>query len=79
MRRFSSTDLRRRQAEVFDAAVEEPVIITARGKPTYALISVQEFNRLLKSEAGQAFAANELSDEDMDIIVDAAPDDDGED
>lgn len=73
MRRFSSTDLRRRRAEVFGAADEEPVIITVRGKPTYALISFQEFNRLTR--LGRDLAAEDKPDKDSEGLKGALPDD----
>ena len=48
IRTFSARDFTRDVSAAKRAAAEGPVLITDRGEPSYALLSFQEYQRLLR-------------------------------
>ncbi|MFV0434665.1 MAG: type II toxin-antitoxin system Phd/YefM family antitoxin [Leucobacter sp.] len=48
------------------AAAEEPVVITDRGKPTFVLVSIDEYRRL-RDDSGQSLLNRLSIDDDIDV------------
>jgi prevent-host-death family protein len=64
MTRFSLTDLSNRSGEVVEAAFRGPVEITHRGKRRFVLLTVEEYDRLVRAaDTRQAFHADDLPEE----------------
>lgn len=49
MREFSTGDLNKAVGDVTDAARHEPVVITRHRKPRYVLMSIEHYERIMKS------------------------------
>jgi prevent-host-death family protein len=71
MKTYSLTDARNRHGEVFDQAIQEPVMLTKQSRPSHVILSAQAYeqitNRLTELEDlawGQA-AQNNLSQSSM--------------
>jgi prevent-host-death family protein len=52
MQTFTSLDLQQRTGDVQRAATQEPIVVTAYGKPRNVVMSVEEFRRL-KTRVGE--------------------------
>ena len=64
MTQFSLTDLSNRSGEVVEAAFRGPVEITHRGKRRFVLLTVEEYDRLVRAaDTRQAFHADDLPEE----------------
>ncbi len=46
--RYSTSDLSRKSGDIIARALQGPITITQRGKPRLILMSVEEYNRLIK-------------------------------
>ncbi len=46
--RYSTSDLSRKSGDIIARALQGPITITQRGKPRLIMMSVEEFNRLIK-------------------------------
>ncbi|NJM68299.1 MAG: type II toxin-antitoxin system Phd/YefM family antitoxin [Acaryochloris sp. RU_4_1] len=71
MKTYSLTDARNRHGEVFDQAIQEPVMLTKQSRPSHVILSAQAYeqitNRLTELEDlawGQA-TQNNLSQSSM--------------
>lgn len=49
MREFSTGDLNKAVGDVTDAARREPVVITRHNKPRYVLMSIEHYERLMRT------------------------------
>ena len=50
MRRFTTADLNKQVGAITDAALREPVVITHHRRPRFILMSVDEYDRLTKTQ-----------------------------
>jgi prevent-host-death family protein len=48
MQRYTLTDTRDRNSEVFEQAAIEPVVVTQRSQPSHVIMSADAYQRLLK-------------------------------
>lgn len=48
MQRYTLTDTRDRNSEVFEKAAIEPVVVTQRSQPSHVIMSADAYQRLLK-------------------------------
>ena len=48
MQRYTLTDTRDRNSEVFEKAAIEPVLVTQRSQPSHVIMSADAYHRLLK-------------------------------
>lgn len=48
MQRYTLTDTRDRNSEVFEKAAIEPVLVTQRSQPSHVIMSADAYQRLLK-------------------------------
>ena len=46
---FTKTDMKRRSGTIIAEASREPIIITVRNKPTVAILSAEEYDRMIDS------------------------------
>lgn len=63
---ITSTELQRNVGVYTDKAMQEPLIITCRGRERLALISIDDFHRLRRLDDREVFKAKDLPD---DIIL----------
>ena len=61
MKEFTAQDLQTRVGEVQDAALQEPIAITHRGRKRHVLMSYVEFERLKKA-APRVYTMSEIPD-----------------
>jgi prevent-host-death family protein len=48
MQRYTLTDTRNRNSEVFEKAAIEPLVVTQRSQPSHVIMSANTYQRLLK-------------------------------
>ncbi|WP_375554680.1 type II toxin-antitoxin system Phd/YefM family antitoxin [Roseovarius mucosus] len=60
---ITSTELQRNLGVYTDKAMQEPLIITCRGRERLALISIDDFNRLKRLEDREVFRAEDLPED----------------
>jgi len=63
MRQFSTVELTQKIGDVTHAASRAPVAITHHRKPRFILMSIEDYERLMKPETRQAWAASEVPDD----------------
>jgi PHD/YefM family antitoxin component YafN of YafNO toxin-antitoxin module len=65
--KVSSAEFIKNYGTLADKALQEPVTITRNGRDRLVLISSEEYGRL-RASYRRAFRAEELSDEDIELI-----------
>ncbi|MDQ0467950.1 type II toxin-antitoxin system Phd/YefM family antitoxin [Labrys wisconsinensis] len=70
MARVSSAEFQKNIGKWQDAALKEPVIITRNGRDRFALVDVEEYERL-KLRDRKALLVTELSEEEINLILTA--------
>jgi prevent-host-death family protein len=61
MQMFTSQDLRRQASVIQDGAMTEPVIITYHDRPSFVLMTMQEYDHL-RGRRGRGGAETQLSE-----------------
>ncbi len=74
MQTFRSQDIQRKAAELQDAALSEPVIITYHDRPRLVLMSMQEYDRL-RGRSRKVGAIEDLPDSVVSEIEELGKDD----
>jgi len=67
---ISSTEFQKAFGRIREAALKRPVTITHHGRESLVLIAAEEYRRL-ESRDRRALLVSELSDEEMEAILDA--------
>jgi len=72
MVRISATEFQRHVGRYGDVALTEPVTVTKDGRDRVVVLSAQEYRRLKRRDR-EVLAASEISDADLDAILQAEP------
>jgi prevent-host-death family protein len=64
----TAADVQKNFGQYREAALEEPLIVTAYGKPSVAIISVEEYERLKELDR-RAMRLDEMSDAQIEEMV----------
>jgi len=60
---FKAADLTRHTSDLFDAAIRSPVAITKHRKPKFVLMSMDQYQQLMRGATQQVHMLDEMPDD----------------
>jgi len=71
---FTSADLGKNTGEVTKAALRSPVFITRHNKPTFVMMSYEDYERRQAKDPRKVFSTKDMPDEERALLISALQD-----